>query len=679
MQSYVCSQYSTESPHPLATCRVERRRAPGIGSKPSCYDPGVQADNTPGIFLTADDRSDGGHVRRSGIDQPLVSIIMPVYKKGDTLEESVRCVVAQTLLRWELIVWDDGSPDDLTREAITCVERIGDPRIVVIRAENKGVIAARNAAVVASSGRYLCCLDPDDIIEATYLEKAVTILALRPEFSIVSPYVRLFGDDDLLWRPIDLRPDVIAYDNALPVASVLRRDAFDEVGGFSAMFAENCEDWALWASLAAAGHRSVVLREVLFRYRYSATAGRDAAHRNYDDFQRRMSQMYPGLAAGSVPARSVSDRNSVEITEVSCAFEIGKGRPVFLALPWMTRLGGGEQVARALAEGLRRRGRTVILAAFDPPPPHAVDGSEEAGKATPYHYNLPAIIDNSDYSGFMQRTMGALPAAHIVIIGSNWVYEHLNDLRAWCPGPVSVIDLLFNHIGHLSTSLLHSEQIDAMVPVSKRLGDLLLGYYQVSSSVRPVHVGIDPPHSSPELPEKLARRENLPLCVWLGRHSSEKRPEWFVDAARMFGHLADFAMTSDGEFNESPPGSLQRIGHLEDPSGLVAAADLLVLTSSVEGIPLTVMEAIAVGTPVLCTDVGGIREFVTEGTNAVLVDPQSFETFTATLGRLLADRDRLALLKQSTRAAGFPVGFSTEDMVAGFEAVLTELEAAGGE
>ena len=610
---------------------------------------------------------------------PLVSIIMPVYKKGDTLEESVACVVAQTLVSWEAIIWDDGSPDDMTKMAIARVEALCDPRLIVVHAENRGVIAARNAAVAASSGRYLCCLDPDDIIEATYLEKAVLILEVRPEISIVSPYVRLFGDDDLLWRPVDLRPDVIAYDNALPVASVLRRAAFDEVGGFSPMFMENCEDWALWSSLSAAGHRSVVLREVLFRYRYSATAGRDAANRNYDDFQRRLSQMYPGLAGGNVPARELPKRELPLRTEVSCGFDLGEGRPVVLALPWMTRLGGGEQVARALADGLRQRGRTVILAAFESPPPHAADGSEEAGRATPYHYNLPTLVDRADYRDFVKRIMSALPGAHVVIVGSTWAYEHIADLRSWCPGPVSVVDLLFNHIGHLSTSLLHSEQIDAVVPVSQRLGDLLSGYYRVTSRVRPVYVGIDPSASLPELPDGLARRPGLPLCVWLGRHSSEKRPEWFVDVARMFGHLADFAMTSDGEFRESPAGSLQRIGHLEDPSGLVAAADLLVLTSSVEGIPLTIMEAIAVGTPVFCTDVGGIREFVTEGTNAVLVDPASFEAFASALGDLLADRERLSGLQEATRTAGFPAGFTTEDMVAGFHAVLTELEAAGDE
>ncbi len=607
---------------------------------------------------------------------PLVSVIMPVYNKGATLEESVASVVAQTLCQWEIIVWDDGSPDDLTPLALSRIERRNDPRIQVVRASNSGVIAARNAAIGRSIGRYLCCLDPDDIVEPTYFEKAVMMLEARPELSVISPFVRVFGDDNLVWQTEGLVPKLLAYDNALPVCSIVRRDALIEVGGFSHQFMENCEDWALWAALAAAGHQSAVLPEVLFRYRYSHTQGRDAGSRNYDDFQRRISQLYPGLAGGDVPARVPPDEPPA-ILQV--AIPTSHRRPVLLAVPWMTRLGGGEQVARVLAAGFRERGHTVVIVAFEPPPPDAVDGTEAVGSVTPYFYNLPTIAARDDFAPIVRRLMQGLPGAHIVIIGATWMYEHLSDVKSWCNGPVSVIDLLFNHQGHIASNVAHRSEIDAIVPVSHRLADLLVDHFNVTAKVKPIYIGIDPPDKISVVPPNLSRREELPLCVWLGRHSTEKRPEWFVDAARILQEFADFAMTGDDGGHFDPSGTLQRLGHLEDPSGLVSAADLLVLTSSIEGIPLTVMEAVAVGTPAFCTNVGGVGEFVVDGVNGVLVDPWSFDEFVASLRELLTDRPRLDRLNVSAAATGLPHQFSTEAMIDDFDELLADLEVGPSE
>ena len=110
-------------------------------------------------------------------------------------------------------------------------------------------------------------------------------------------------------------------------------------------------------------------------------------------------------------------------------------------------------------------------------------------------------------------------------------------------------------------------------------------------------------------------------------------------------------------------------------SGLVSAADLLVLTSSIEGIPLTVMEAVAVGTPAFCTNVGGVGEFIVDGANGVLVDPSSFDGFVASLRELLTDRPRLARLNESAAATGLSNQFSTEAMIDAFDELLAELES----
>ena len=185
-----------------------------------------------------------------------------------------------------------------------------------------------------------------------------------------------------------------------------------------------------------------------------------------------------------------------------------------------------------------------------------------------------------------------------------------------------MIDVLFNHVGHVADNLRVASSIDITVAASKRLAHLLTSDYDVPNRVETIYVGIDGDTSATERASELQRtswrRLELPLLVWLGRFSEEKRPDWFIRLAKELHELADFAMAGDGprlaevEAAARSIDSLHYLGVVENPLDVVAAADLLVLTSVVEGIPLVAMEAVARGTPLLSTAVGGIPEFVRE-------------------------------------------------------------------
>ena len=79
-----------------------------------------------------------------------VSVVMPCYQSGETVERSVRSVQAQTFADWELIAVDDGSTDDTLAQLNTLAA--AEPRMRVIHQENGGVSAARS-----SSGRGCGC------------------------------------------------------------------------------------------------------------------------------------------------------------------------------------------------------------------------------------------------------------------------------------------------------------------------------------------------------------------------------------------------------------------------------------------------------------------------------------------------------------------------------------------
>jgi glycosyltransferase involved in cell wall biosynthesis len=112
---------------------------------------------------------------------PKVSIILPTFNRADTIVRALKSAQQQTFTDWELIVVDDGSQDD-TAALIAGL----DPRITVIRQENRGMTEARNTALRAASGAYCAFLDSDDEFLPHHLELCVAFLDEFPEEPFIS-------------------------------------------------------------------------------------------------------------------------------------------------------------------------------------------------------------------------------------------------------------------------------------------------------------------------------------------------------------------------------------------------------------------------------------------------------------------------------------------------------------
>ena len=104
-----------------------------------------------------------------------VSIIVPVYKAEEYLERCVESLVHQTYQNIEIILVDDGSPDDCP--ALCDAYAKQDDRIVVVHKPNGGLVSAWQAGVKASSGSYLAFVDSDDWVETDMLEGMTAYLS----------------------------------------------------------------------------------------------------------------------------------------------------------------------------------------------------------------------------------------------------------------------------------------------------------------------------------------------------------------------------------------------------------------------------------------------------------------------------------------------------------------------
>lgn len=106
--------------------------------------------------------------------EPLVSIIIPVYKVEKFLDECVKSVVAQTYRNLEILLVDDGSPDDCPAMCDAWAAR--DPRIRVIHKPNGGLSDARNTGIAGATGAYIYFADSDDTVAPTLVEDCLNAM-----------------------------------------------------------------------------------------------------------------------------------------------------------------------------------------------------------------------------------------------------------------------------------------------------------------------------------------------------------------------------------------------------------------------------------------------------------------------------------------------------------------------
>src|SRR5688572_24722469 len=113
------------------------------------------------------------------MDQPSFSVIIPAYRAAGTIARAVQSVLSQTYPPKEVLVIDDGSPDDLE----AALEPFGD-RVTVIRKENGGVASARNAGLDRATGDLIAFLDADDYWEPDKLRRHAELYRRHPALGL---------------------------------------------------------------------------------------------------------------------------------------------------------------------------------------------------------------------------------------------------------------------------------------------------------------------------------------------------------------------------------------------------------------------------------------------------------------------------------------------------------------
>jgi glycosyltransferase involved in cell wall biosynthesis len=187
----------------------------------------------------------------------LVSAIMAVRNGERFLDSALESLLAQDYERFEIIVCDDGSTDR-TPEILASYEQLR-----VIRQDNFGPAAARNAAVAAAQGEFIAFFDSDDLWPQNRISLQAQYLASHPKVGCV------LGRQEWIDPPPWLTRDSVYGDlDGIPILSaMLRHCAFEEAGGFDTSFTHS-EDMDLMFRLRERQIRIEILSDVILYRRF---------------------------------------------------------------------------------------------------------------------------------------------------------------------------------------------------------------------------------------------------------------------------------------------------------------------------------------------------------------------------------------------------------------------------
>jgi glycosyltransferase involved in cell wall biosynthesis len=213
-----------------------------------------------------------------------ISVVTPCYNAERFIGQTIRSVLDQTYQDFEIIVVDDGSTDGSPQ----VVQRFSDPRIRLLSQTNAGPAKARNTGARAATGEFLAFLDADDLALPHRFASQLAILEAGFLLSVVgSGYIWIDENGaELPWPHHSWQhaPDLNDISSWLldcpfvPSATMLRRRAWEEVGGFDEDLV-GPEDWNFWMRLVVTGHRMTWQQEVVCLYRRTANSLSENADR----------------------------------------------------------------------------------------------------------------------------------------------------------------------------------------------------------------------------------------------------------------------------------------------------------------------------------------------------------------------------------------------------------------
>jgi glycosyltransferase involved in cell wall biosynthesis len=200
----------------------------------------------------------------SSTGRPRLSFLTPAYRTEAYLADTIQSVLDQTSTEWELVVVDNGNSESIAK----IVESYSDPRIRLVRQENRGYTGGVMAAAAVARGDYISVLDSDDQLMPEFVHTMLKYIDAHPEVDAVGCDAHLFHDGDerpagrgylhsIGSRVPSADGDLLSVDDVLAgrvpyYTCAIRKAAWQEVGGYQPGVDGVDESVLIWLRLAGA-------------------------------------------------------------------------------------------------------------------------------------------------------------------------------------------------------------------------------------------------------------------------------------------------------------------------------------------------------------------------------------------------------------------------------------------
>ncbi|MFN8417862.1 MAG: glycosyltransferase [Anaerolineae bacterium] len=624
-------------------------------------------------------RADYGY-RPGSHSDPLVSIITPYFNAGPVFWETARSLLRMSFVDWEWIVVNDGTTDAESQSQLERLPKL-DARVRLVKQDNLGPSAARNRAVKESSGRYIFQIDADDLVEPTFLEKAIWLLETQPQFSFVNSWTVNFGQTESLWREGFSRLADFLTRNWVHMCALIRREAWRDIGGYDESLRKGNEDWEFWLRMAQRGHWGYTIQEYLTWFRWQGQEHSLRHQMSMEEEKQFISTLQERFGEMGQKFPNPLWKPEVEYAEIEMTLPFRNRverkqseTRVLMLLPWLEQSGADRfnlEAMRALSA--RNYKFTIVTTA-----PAQNDWYNEFLTVTPDIFSLDAFLNRIDYPRFLSYLIESRGINAIVISNSENGYLMLPYLQSRHP-EVALLD--FNHMeqpgwrsgGYPSMAARVRPPIDVNIVASEHLKSWMQRNGADASRLKLVRAGVDPDlwtpaaYERPVVRESLGIRDETPIILFVGRVVARKRPLLFANVIKRLNEAnLNFAAFVIGDGEELPmlQSNLKEMGLAEKVRCLgsqsnervreiMAGADILLLPSQHEGIAAVLYEAMAMEVIPVAADVGGARELVTTETGYLIPrqDDKAAELggYVETLKGLLTDPLRRQIVQKRAR------------------------------
>ncbi len=623
-----------------------------------------------------------------------VSIIMPVYNAARFLNEAMQSMLQQSFTQFEFIIVNDCSTD-ASEDIILSFK---DDRIVYLKNErNEGVTAALNKSIALCKGEFVARMDADDISLKDRLQKQVAFLKSRPNVAMVATTAQMIdgnGDalgvwqNDLIAVSDEDITALLAKTNCIVHPSVMIRK--EVLQKFMYRSEKNAaEDYDLWLRMKSHGYGIAKLEEPLLLYRVhqaSVTANKKLlvntnlrvlkqkwtfikyalSHLRINAFFIRV--LYSSARSAAAYLRDVVPNAlrwckrfisispimaSQQFSLLSATLKTAKADIVYF-FPY-THMGGAERVHADVVQACGDNKSLVFFTGFS----RNENFIRRFQSENSVVLNVPHCINSVWYGARAKQLIADFINAQntVVTFGSNADFYF------------RLLPLLHAHV--MCADLIHAFKFQpgankahlALLPYAPRLNHRV---FISQTAKRDFEVFLKSNLYGPEVSERLMyipnativpaslphKRERMKI-IFVGRESPEKRFHLFEQIVqRVAEKHATVAFEAAG-LAQSNNASLIRCNaelNDEDLDKLYSSAHILVLTSSREGFPMVIMEAMAHGVVPVATAVGDIAMHVNEANGFVCTaedEAQIVDEMCVAIEALITDREKFERTSQN--------------------------------